>query len=347
MTIINVGLIGYGFSGASFHAPLICSVDGLALTHIASSNAEKVQRDFPAAVRVGSPQELMGAAEVDLVVIATPNTSHHALAMQALLADKHVVLEKPFTVTVAEARELIELAQQRKRVLSVFHNRRWDNDFLTVRHCIASGMLGDINTYEAHFDRYRPHARQRWREQDLPGSGTLYDLGAHLIDQALVLFGTPDSVSADVCTQRAGGGAPDYFHLVLAYGSRRVILHSGAVVSNPGRRMQVHGSAGSYVKYGIDPQESALIDGGSPRTAEWGGESEAAYGQLTRERDGVMVTEAYPTIPGAYQRFYQGIVAAIADGKPVPVSPLDALNVIKVIELAMQSSREQRVIAYG
>ncbi len=347
MTSINVGLIGYGFAGASFHAPLIRSVDGLALTHIASSNAEKVQRDFPDVVRVDSPQELMLAAEVDLVVIATPNTSHHALAVQALLADKHVVLEKPFTVTVAEARELIELAQRRQRVLSVFHNRRWDNDFLTASQCIASGMLGDINTYEAHFDRYRPNARQRWREQNLPGSGTLYDLGSHLIDQALVLFGTPDSVSADVCTQRAGGGAPDYFHLVLAYGSRRVILHSGAVVSNPGRRMQVHGSAGSYVKYGIDPQENALIEGGTPRDAGWGGEPEAAYGQVTLERDGALVTEHYPTLAGAYQRFYEGMVAAIADGRAAPVNPLDALNVIKVIELAMQSSREQRVVAFG
>lgn len=346
MTNIGVGLIGYGFAGATFHAPLIRAVAGLELTRIASSNAEKVRQDFPAAALSSSPQDLINAADVDLVVIATPNTSHHDLARQALLADKHVVLEKPFTVTVAEAQDLLQLAQQRNKLLSVFHNRRWDNYFLTARRCIESGVLGDINTYQAHFDRYRPQRIKRWREDDLPGSGTLYDLGSHLIDQALVLFGTPDTVFADVCAQRAGEGGPDYFHLVLGYGRMRAILHSGSMVSHPGPRIQVHGSAGSYAKYGLDPQEDALRAGRTPGDAQWGSEPRANHGQLTCVRNGELVTETLSTVPGNYLGYYEGIVDAIAHGKPAPVSAADALNVIKVIEYAMQSSREQRVVAF-
>ena len=345
MTSIRVGLIGYGYAGATFHAPLICSTESLVLTRIASSNAQKVRRDFPHAALSDSPQDLIDAADVDLVVIATPNTSHHALGMQALLAGKHVVLEKPMTVTVAEAQQLLQLAQQKSLVLSVFHNRRWDNDFLTARHCIDSGLLGDIHTYQSHFDRFRPKPRQRWREDDLPGSGTLYDLGAHLIDQALVLFGMPDTVFADVVAQRAGAAAPDYFHLVLGYGSRRVILHSGSIVSNPGLRLQVHGSAGSYVKSGFDPQEDALRAGRQPGAASWGVEPEAAWGHVTVEREGELVTAKLATLPGNYLSYYQGMAAAIAHGAPAPVSAAEALNVIKVIDLAMRSSREQRVIA--
>jgi scyllo-inositol 2-dehydrogenase (NADP+) len=345
MTTIQVGLIGYGYAGATFHAPLICSTEGLTLTRIASSNAHKVRQDFPDAALSDSPQDLINAADVDLVVIATPNASHHPLAMQALQAGKHVVLEKPFTVTVAQAQELLQLAQQKKLVLSVFHNRRWDNDFLTARKCIESGMLGEITTYQSHYDRYRPNVRQRWRENDLPGSGTLYDLGAHLIDQALVLFGMPDTVSADVFAQRTGGAAPDYFHLVLGYANRRVILHSGSIVSNPGLRLQVHGSAGSYVKYGFDPQEDALRAGRKPGDALWGCEPEAAFGQITLERDGELVTEKLATLPGSYLNYYQGMADAIANGAPPPVSAAEALAVIKIIDYTMQSSREQRVIA--
>jgi scyllo-inositol 2-dehydrogenase (NADP+) len=340
MTSIRVGLIGYGYAGATFHAPLIGRTEGLTLTRIASSNAQKVRLDFPDAALSDSPQELINAADVDLVVIATPNTSHHALGMQALLAGKHVVIEKPMTVSVAEAQQLLQLAQQEQLVLSVFHNRRWDNDFLTAKHCIDAGLLGDINTYQSHYDRFRPTPRQRWREDNLPGSGTLYDLGAHLIDQALVLFGMPDTVFADVFAQRAGAAASDYFHLVLGYGKRRVILHSGSIVSNPGLRLQVHGSAGSYVKSGIDPQEEALRAGRLPSS-----EPEAAWGQLTVQREGEFVTETLESLPGNYLAYYQGVADAIANGTPPPVSAAEALNVIKIIEIAMQSSRDQRVIA--
>lgn len=347
MQQIRVGLIGYGISGAIFQAPLIATTEGLTLTRIASSDPAKVLRDFPEVAVVGNPAELINAPDIDLVVIATPNELHHNLAKQALQAGKHVVIEKPFTISVAEAQELIQIAQQRNLLLSVFHNRRWDGDFLTVRHCIESGMLGNINTYIAHFDRFRPDVRKRWREADLPGAGNLYDLGSHLIDQALLLFGLPDSVSADIALQRTGAETADYFHLALAYGTRRVILHSAAIVRGSGPHFQVHGSSGSFIKYGLDPQEDALRAGLRPGAASWGLEPEAAYGELSLDRAGALVTEKIATLPGAYQVFYQEVVAAIAHGKPAPVSAHDALNVIKVIELAMQSNAEQRVVAFA
>lgn len=346
MRNIRVGLIGYGLSGATFQAPLIAATPGMILTWVASSNPDKVRQDFPQVAVASEPAGVIEAEDIDLVVIATPNDSHYRLADQALRAGKHVVVEKPFTVSVTEAMALIRLAQERNLFLSVFHNRRWDGDFLTVRHCIESGALGTINTYEAHFDRYRPEVRKRWREEDLPGAGTLYDLGSHLIDQALLLFGLPDSVSADIGIQRPGSGADDYFHLLLDYGTMRVILHSASIVRMPGPHFQVHGSTGSYIKYGLDPQEDALRAGQRPGSAGWGLEAESSYGQITCERNGEVVTEKLPTLPGAYQCYYQQVFDTIVNGKPSPVTAEQALNVIKTIQYAEQSSREQRVIAF-
>ncbi|MBI3899250.1 MAG: oxidoreductase [Gammaproteobacteria bacterium] len=345
MTIVRVGLIGYGYSGATFHAPLIATVNGLVIARIASSNADKVRHDFPDVTLAQHPDGVISAPDVDLIVIATPNNTHHLLAKQALLSGKHVVVEKPFTVTTAEAAELVELAAEKNRVLSVFHNRRWDNDFLTVRRCIESGMLGEINTYESHFDRYRPDVRQRWREQDVPGGGILYDLGSHLLDQALVLFGRPHTLFADIGIQRTGGAAVDYFHLVLGYGAKRVLLHSGAIIRRSGPRFQVHGSVGSYIKQGLDPQEDALKAGQRPGDTRWGIEPESAYGHITREHQGTVVDERVETLTGSYQTYYQGIFDALTRGTPVPVPAGDALNVIQMIEHARRSSREQRVIA--
>ncbi len=345
--VIRVGLIGYGFSGATFQAPLIKAVAGLALTRVCSSKPELVQRDFPGVTVVADPAELIACAEVDLVVVATTNTTHYALARQALLAGKHVVVEKPFTVTLDEAEELLALAEQQQRVLSVFHNRRWDNDFLTVKALIASGMLGDVNTFESHFDRYRPVVRPRWREQDLPGSGMLYDLGSHLIDQALVLFGTPDSVQCDMGIQRLGGLADDYFHLTLRYGARRVILHSAMIVHTPGPRFLVHGELGTYSKHGLDPQESALLRGEGPGSPGWGVEPEALHGKISFAKDGLTVKGEVESLAGSYEKYYEAVVEAITLGKPVPVTGSEALAVMKIIRLAVQSHAEQRTVVVG
>lgn len=343
---IRVGLIGYGFSGATFQAPLIRTVKGMRLAMVSSSKPEVVLRAYPQVTVVAEPSALIDSPEIDLVVIASTNTSHYPLARQALLAGKHVVVEKPFTVTVQEAAELVDLAEQRKRVLSVFHNRRWDNDFLTLRRTLESGLLGEVLTYESHFDRYRPGVRQRWREQDLPGSGILYDLGSHLIDQALALFGSPDSVQCDMGVQRDGGMADDYFHLVLRYGARRVILHASMMTHRPGPRFLVHGQFGTFSKFGLDPQEPQLLTGMDPSSPGWGVEEPDQHATLSFSKGGLNVSGTVESVPGAYQAYYEGIAAAITKGEPAPVTAREALAVIRVIQLALRSAQEQRVLVF-
>jgi scyllo-inositol 2-dehydrogenase (NADP+) len=346
MQRVKVGLVGYGYAGATIHAPFITAAEALELVCVASSGAEKVHADFPGLEVVGDPEALFAHPEVELVVIATPNTTHFRLAAHALRAGKHVVLEKPFVNSVAEADALLQLARKTGRVLSVFHNRRWDSDFLTVRACIEDGRLGRVYTYEAHFDRFRPHVRDRWREQALEGSGSLYDLGSHLIDQALVLFGPPQTVYADLQAQRPGSPATDYFHLVLGYGALRVILHGGALVRQPGPHFMVHGDQGSFLKHGMDPQEDALRAGERPGSPGWGTEPAAQHGILTRDATGEAVAERVATLPGNYTRYYEGVARAIQEDTPVPVPASEARTVIAVIEAALQSNEERRVVAF-
>lgn len=209
---IRVGLVGYGYASKTFHAPLISGTSGLALTMVSSSDAAKVHADWPGVKVVSAASELLDDPEIDLVVIATPNDTHFPLAKAALEAGKHVVVDKPFTVTLSQARELESLAKHCGRVLSVFHNRRWDSDFLTVRTLINEGQLGEVCYFESHFDRFRPQVRQRWREQAGPGSGIWYDLGPHLLDQAVALFGLPVSITVDLAQLRPGAQSTDYFH---------------------------------------------------------------------------------------------------------------------------------------
>jgi scyllo-inositol 2-dehydrogenase (NADP+) len=343
---LNIGLIGYGFAGATFHAPLIGAVPGLALAHVASSRPDVVHAALPKARVHADPQALIDTPDVDVVVIATPNESHHPLARRALLAGKHVVVDKPFTLTVAEAEDLAQLARARGRLLSVFHNRRWDNDFLTVRQQIESGVLGEINTFISTLDRYRPAVRVRWREDGaVPGAGTLFDLGPHLIDQALLLFGMPRRVLADLGAQRTGASATDYFHLVLGYdGGLRVILHAGSVVRLPGPRFAVHGRLGSLVKHGFDPQEDALRAGRTPGDGDWGLDAESAYAELVLDRDGAPVSTRAPTLAGAHHAYYRGLREAIVHGAPSPVTAEDGVAVMRVIEAAQRSAAEARMI---
>ena len=343
---IRVGLVGYGLAGSVFHAPLIESVEGLSLAAIVTSQAEKVKRDYPDVEVVPAFEELLGRDDIGLVVIASPNVTHHDFARRALEAGKHVVVDKPFVIHAAEADDLIELARRRQVVLSVFQNRRWDNDFLTVRHLLESGLLGEVTTYECHYDRFRSEVQNRWREEPLPGSGSLYDLGAHLVDQALVLFGTPESVWGDVRAQRPGAQVDDYFHLVLGYGRRRVILHAGSLVRETPPRFQLHGNKGSFIKYGLDPQEDQLKAGMRPGDAGWGEDEAALYGDLTIDIGDLVVKGKITTLGGHYEAYYQRMVEAITRGSPAPVAPGDARNTIRVIECALQSQQEQRVIAF-
>ena len=343
---IRVGLIGYGLSGEVFHGPLVAAEPAMRLSMIVTSRTEAVARSGSGARVAPSPEAVLADPEVDLVVIATPNEAHARLAERALDAGKHVVVEKPITVTAAEADRLAALARRRGLCLAVFHSRRYDGDFLTVRELCASNRLGRLYTFESHYDRFRPEPRARWKEQDVPGGGTLYDLGAHLIDQALTLFGMPDSVVADVGCQRPGAQTTDYFHLVLRHGALRVILRSGSVVSEPWPRFVLHGDQGGYVKYGLDPQEEQLKAGVRPGDPGWGREDPARYGELTGG-------ERVPTLAGCYERFYREVARSIAasgsaggggTASEPPGSAESAADVIRVIEAALASEAEGRRI---
>lgn len=338
---ISVGLIGYGIGGLIFHAPFLAVARGLRLEAIATSRRAEVERDFPSVRVHPNADALVRDPGIALAVVSTPSDTHFEIARAALEAGKHVVIDKPMAITVAEADFLIELAQSRGRVLSVYQNRRWDGDFRTVRRVIEEGRLGGIYHYEAHFDRFRPSIKTGWREQDGPGSGILYDLGSHLIDQALVLFGMPEAVTADVFLQRPGARSVDYFHLVLEYGSRRVVLHSSSMAREPGPHFAVHGDGGSFLKYGMDPQEDAIIAGGRPGRLGWGRDDPEQYGLLVRA-DGT--ASRIETLPGGYERYYEAMAACLLEGAPVPVDPMDSRNGLAIIEASLRSARERRTI---
>ncbi len=337
---VRVGIVGYGYASKTFHAPLIASVPGLHLTTISSSDPAKVHADWPDIAVEASPDALFARADLDLLVIPTPNNTHYPLARRALTAGKHVVVDKPFTVTLAEARDLQALAEQNGRVLSVFHNRRWDADFLTVRQLISTGDLGRIVAFESHFDRYRPEVQTRWREQVGPGSGLWYDLGPHLLDQALQLFGLPEALQADLACQRDDAQTDDYFHVQLRYDRMRVILHGSVLVPAPGPRFVVHGTQGSYVKYGLDPQEAVLKVGRRPPAIDWG--ADPCDGVLTLWQDGTAHSGSLPTIPGTYPVYYAAVRDAILGQAPNPVPPTDALQVMALLELGSRSRHERR-----
>jgi predicted dehydrogenase len=333
---IRVGLIGYGFSGKTFHAPLIASVAGLDLRAVASRDAGKVHGDFPDVVVYDDPATLIAADDIDLVVIATPNDSHAPLARAAMAAGKHVVIDKPFTLDLTEARELIELAAHHRLLLSVFHNRRWDSDFLTVRAAIEQGAIGTVKHFESHFDRFRPLVRDRWRERSGPGSGVWFDLGPHLVDQAVQLFGLPDIVQASIAMQRTGAATDDWAHVVLSYGERRVILQATMLAAGGVNRFTIHGDAGSMTKRSADRQEQQLLDGMRPGDAGWGEDPDPLVvydGDCQRER---------PATAGDQRDYYRGIAAALrgsAEGSARnPVQPIEALVVMAIVEAATRSA---------
>lgn len=335
--MINTALIGYGLAGRVFHAPLIQHSPDLNLHTIVSSQTETVNATYPGTNVVGEFDAILRDNTIDAVVLGTPNALHFPQAKAALLAGKHVVVDKPFTTNVADADELIVLAKAQNRVLSVFQNRRWDGDFLTVKQLIEMGALGKVYQFESHFDRFRPNVRPRWREQDGAGSGMLFDLGAHLIDQALQLFGWPDWVSADVFGQRPNAVTDDYFHLTLGYDDMRVLLQSTSFARKPTCRFVVHGERGSFIKHGLDPQEDQLKGGMLPDNAAYGMEESSQFGALVTEE-----AQHVATVRGWYPDFYAGFAAAVRGEEDERfVSAESARDVIALIELA-KSCNSQR-----
>jgi predicted dehydrogenase len=336
----RVALIGYGYAGRTFHAPLIRATPGFELIAVCSSQAGRVHADLPDIPVVRSPDEACRLPDVDLVVIATPHDSHVALAARALLAGKHVVVEKPVATTLEEARRLAAAARDTDRVVAVFHSRRWDGDFLAITDLLNRSALGNIAHFESHFDRFRPIVRDRWRERAGPGGGLWYDLGPHLVDQALQLFGLPDRVTANLAAQRSGAQSDDWAHAVLEYGQRRVILHASVLVAAPVPRFAVHGDAGSWIKYGVDGQERRLIAALTPDAVDAPSDDERAV-----SIDGISGTEReMPIARGDYRQFYVELAAAVRGAASNPV-PLDqALAVVAVVETAIRSSAERRAL---
>jgi scyllo-inositol 2-dehydrogenase (NADP+) len=338
---IGVGLVGYGTSGADLHAPLIAAEPRLRLRAVVSGRPERVHRDLPTTPVVPDLAHVLDDPEVELVVVAAPNDVHHELARAALLADRHVVVDKPFTLSTAQADDLIATAARQDRRLSVFHQRRWDADYRTVRHCVQAGVLGRVTTYIARYDRFRPTVDAR--DGPRPGAGVLYDLGPHLIDQALHLFGLPDDVLADVTAQRAGSDADDYVHLVLRYGPLRVVLHAGSLVHEPGPRFEVHGDAGTLVTRGRDGQIAALLAGRRPGDPGWGAPDDLEFA-LSTDVAGLRLAGRLTGLPGAYQTFYRDLAAALRGDGAVPVDAAQARDAIRVIELARRSSEQERAV---
>lgn len=345
MKPIQTGLIGFGFSGSTFHAPVIQAVPALKLTKVLSSKPEVVKQSLPEAEITGTLEEMLNDPELELVIITSPNETHYPYAKEALAAGKHVVVEKPFVIRIEEADELIQLARKQNRILSVYQNRRFDSDFLTVQKCLSQELIGTVHTYHAHFHRFRPQVKDRWREWDLPGSGLLYDLGSHLVDQALVLFGLPQFVSAELFKQRPQAQTTDAFHLVLGYESGlRVRLEAGCLVKSPGPRYEIHGRQGTLIKYGMDPQEEQLKNGLTPHAPEWGKERPEHYLKAVYEKDGLEISATIPSLAGCYEMYYQKLAEAIRTGSRPPVTAEEARETIRIIEAVIQSHREGRRI---
>lgn len=339
---IRVAIIGYGYASKTFHAPLISGTPGMTLAAVSSSDEGKVRIDWPAVSVVAEPRQLFDNPNIDLIVIPTPNDTHFPLAKAALEAGKHVVVDKPFTVTLSQARELDAVARSRGRLLSVFHNRRWDSDFLTVKSLINEGLLGEVCYFESHFDRYRPRIRDRWRERGGPGSGIWFDLGPHLLDQAICLFGLPVSMTVDLAQLRPGAQSTDYFHAVLVYPQRRVILHATLLAAAEMARFIVHGSRGSYIKYGLDPQEERLKNGERLPQEDWG--YDMRDGILTRVDGEDRSEESWLTLPGHYPAYYAAIRDALNGNGENPVPASQAIQIMELIELGIESAKHRATL---
>jgi predicted dehydrogenase len=342
---INVGLVGFGMAGQVFHGPLIHANPNLRLTHILERRGNEAQKKYPEAKVVRDLDSLLRESSVDLIVVATPNTSHLEIATNSLQAGKHVVVDKPFTITSADADQLIALSKKVGRVLSVFQNRRWDGDFLSVRQILDQKLLGRVAEFHSRFDRFRPGVRpDAWREQSGPGSGVLFDLGSHLIDQAVVLFGQPTGIYADLRMQREGAVAVDNFEVQLQYPNLKVTLHAGSLVCEPSPRFLLYGTQGSFQKFGLDPQEDALKQGSIPGKPGWGEEQESAWGALTH-CNGELARKKYRTITGNYPGYYANVYRAITGQEELAVKPEQSRNIIRLIELAEQSAKEKRTVS--
>lgn len=345
---INTGIIGFGASGKFFHAPFIHAHPGYRLHTIVERTNKEAQLIYPDVRSVSTADELFNDPAIELVVITTPNDSHFSLAYAALQAGKHVIVEKPFTSTSFEASELIRIGRLHNKLVTIYHSRRFESDYLTIKEVIAGRRLGDIVEFESFFDRYRPNPNpKKWKETPSAGIGLLYDLGSHLVDQALDLFGFPDSVTADIRAFRELSQVDDYFVIRLDYISHIVVLKASSFVLKEGPRYKIHGRLGSFIKYGIDEQEELLKLGNTPDQPGWGIEKEANWGKLYTAENGTITEEIIPSVHGTYMNFYDNVFDAIRNKAALIVKPEQVYYVIRVLELAQQSSAEKRTILFN
>jgi scyllo-inositol 2-dehydrogenase (NADP+) len=347
--MVRVGLIGFGLAGQAFHAPVIRGVQGMELACILERHGSKAKEKYPEVRVARTLEEMLSDKTIGLCVVATPNDSHFSYTKACLEAGRDVVVDKPFTPTMAEAEQLVRLAADRGRLLTVYQDRRWDGDFHTVKKLVKSGALGAVAEYEARFDRFRLETKARaWRERpDHPAAGVLWDLGPHLIDQALVLFGEPETIWASAFCQRQVSQVDDSFDVHMEYSCLRATLRARIVAYAPGPHLLIHGTEGSFVKYGMDPQEEILRSENCPDGPEWG----ADWGEEPEERWGTLSrvggeTRRVKTERGDYRGFYANVRDAMEKRSPLDVTPEQALRTMRGVLLAHKSSREGRRVLW-
>ncbi len=346
--MIDVGLIGFGLAGRAFHAQVIRALPGLRLAAILQRSGNEAAEKYPDVRVVRSVEELLGIREIRLVVIATPNDTHAPLARACLEAGRDVVVDKPFATTLAEAEELVALAQKLGRLITVYQNRRYDGDFQAIRKIVAEGTLGTIVRFETNYDRYRPQLKVgAWRERVVPGAGILFDLAPHLIDHALVLFGLPEAVTADVRVERAGALVDDAFDIMLHYpAGMRAVLRSTMLAAAQRPRFVLQGTCGAFFKQTFDPTEINLRNGVVAESGPWGAEPEEDWGVLTTVESGVEVRRSVASVACDYRDYYANVRDAMLGEAELAVTPKDALNLMRVLEMARESSVKRCTIPW-
>jgi scyllo-inositol 2-dehydrogenase (NADP+) len=346
--MIEVGLIGFGLAGRAFHAPVIRAVPGLHLAAILQRSGNQAAEKYPDVRIVSNLDEMLAIREIQLIVVATPNDTHYPLARQCLAAGRDVIVDKPFTTTLDEASSLVQFAKSAGRLLTVYQNRRYDGDFQGLRQLVATGTLGRIVRFETTYDRYRPQAKpDAWRETQRPGSGIFFDIVPHLVDHALVLFGLPEAVTADIRTERDNVLVDDAFDIMLHYpGSMRAVLKSSILAAAPRPRFVVFGTEGSFVKQSFDPQEANLRRGFIPVNTAWGAEPEENWGVLTLRHGDAFTRRHIPSASCDYRDFYANVRDAILGRAALAVTPEYAMEVMRMLELARESSQKRRTILW-
>jgi predicted dehydrogenase len=348
--MVRVGLIGFGLAGQAFHAPVIRGVQGMELACILERHGSKAKEKYPEVRVARSLDEMLSDKTINLCVVATPNDTHYSYTRACLEAGRHVVVDKPFTPTMTEAEQLVRLAAERGRLVTVYQDRRWDGEFHTVKDLVKSGALGSVVEYESRFDRFRLESKPgAWRERaDHPAAGVLWDLGPHLIDQALVLFGTPETIWASAFCQRQAAQVDDSFDVHMEYLHLRATLRARIIAYAPGPHLLIHGTGGSFIKYGMDPQEEILRSPNCPDGPDWGPD----WGVETEDRWGTLSPvggqpHKVQTERGDYRGYYANVRDAIEQGSPLDVTPDQALRTMRGILLAHKSSREGRRVRWA